>query len=367
MIKIFIDDGMQIPLGTGIGKYTENLIENVRKSSNFELSVESKKFNGSKKSRRIKYIRYINSDSYLNSLAQYDVVHYTNFLIPFKKVKNTKVVVTIHDLTSFLYPEALPSLFRYYNRLAIRNSVKQADLVITVSDSVRNEILKKFPSVNPNKVQFIYPGLFESNIKKLDASTIVQFDNLKLKEVKSGKYFLFVGTLEKRKNIGFLIQAFLDFKKKDLNDKYKLVLAGRLGYGFDHFNQMIQNSPYKDSFIVTGYISDSDRDKLYQKAAAYVFPTVYEGFGIPTVECMEYNLPIILSDIPVNREVAEDYGIYFKLGDLKSLVSAMEYVAKTKLEKSGIEFLRRFDNDLIANKYEMLLTNLLNGKLSTNS
>lgn len=359
MIKLLIDDGMQVRVGTGIGKYTINLYEGLMNDNEVSVKMDSFESSGGRKLKRLKYIGHINNSSYLKKLEEYDVVHYTNFLMPFRHINKAKTIVTIHDLTAFLYPDTLPKSYRAYNRYAIQTALKHADAIITVSQSVKSEIINQFSYCNPDKIHVIYPGI-SRHISKLQNGGCKEYENLKLKAMEGNKFFLFVGTVEKRKNLSIVIKAFFKFKKKyDEEGIYKLVLAGRPGFGFDEYMSIINASSYKDDVIVTGYISDSDCDLLYNKAESYIFPTIYEGFGIPTVECMTCDLPIILSNIPVNHEVAGKYGRYFNLDNIDTLVDAMAAVYNKRPELDGEEFLKRFQNQVIIEQYKCLIKGLL--------
>ena len=302
-MKILIDDGMQIKVGTGIGKYSLYLYETLKKRLDMKDSVELLQFdkgNSSKKQGRLKYLLYINSNSFLRRCGNYDIVHFTNYAMPFRKNKKTKYVVTIHDLASFLHPESVSTTYRIYNQCIIYLAIKKADLILTVSESVKKEIIKKWPKIR-DKVRVAYPGLYSEFDKK---SVIENYECNLLNRVTKRKFFLFVGTIETRKNLKIVIQAFIRMKEENSQNEYKLVLAGRKGFGFEEYEKLINESVYAKDIIVTGYLSSDDVTKLYNEAAAYIFPSVYEGFGSTQLECMVNHLPLILSKIPTNIEVS---------------------------------------------------------------
>lgn len=321
-MRVFIDDGMQIRVGTGIGKYSQYLYDALSESGlcQVDLSSYSPESN-SKKGARAAYIKYINSSEYFRLCGQYDVVHFTNYLMPFRKNPHTKYVVTIHDLASFLYPQSLPRFYGIYNRFATRYAVRHADAILTVSESARKEIASMWPKF-ASKVRVAYPGLYSEYGAGCSSAP---YELEALNTLQKKKFFLFVGTVEKRKNLGIVIDAFIRLKQSVPND-YKLVFAGRPGFGFDAYEEKIQASGFQSDIICTGYISSKNIQRLYQDAAAYIFPTVYEGFGSTQLECMANHLPLILSDIPTNREVSDGYGMFFNLNSAGSLVQKMEDV-----------------------------------------
>ncbi|MPN34312.1 Mannosylfructose-phosphate synthase [bioreactor metagenome] len=179
------------------------------------------------------------------------------------------------------------------------------------------------------------------------------------------KFFLFVGTVEKRKNVDIIISAFFKLKEQfsEAHD-YKLVLAGREGYGYNEFTKRISESNFSTDVVFTGYISRGDCAKLYMETSAYIFPTIYEGFGSTQLECMAFNTPLILSDIPTNREVSQDYGIYFDLADIESLVSKMKTIVigdfdENLLRLTAKRYLNRFTWDKSADEMISVYSNVV--------
>lgn len=354
-MKILIDDGMQIKVGTGIGKYSQYLYEglkNTLSNDEVELVTFSSGKGKRKMSSRIQYLMYINSQEYRTKCKSADIIHFTNYAIPFFRKKGVKYAVTIHDLVAFLHPKTLPFIYGVYSRLSIKYALKHADLVFTVSESVKKEIIQRFKHYK-RKVKTAYPGLYDEYSTD---SSVNEDEVLKKYSVQKRKYFIFVGTIEKRKNIGILIEAFTKLKANDV-DGFKLVLAGRPGKGYDEYSYMIkQNAEASENIICTGYIPSNECNVLYKNAAAYVFPSIYEGFGSTQLECMVHHLPLICSDIPTNREISGDYGLFFDLNDTESLVKQMkkivdgeyDYEAKAKVADAVVE---RFKWDNVVHEF----------------
>lgn len=365
-MKILIDDGMQIKVGTGIGTYSLDLLNSLKKVLGQENAAVSDfdKTKRSRKASRLFYLLHINSKAYIKKCEEFDIVHFTNFAIPFRRSKKVKYAVTIHDMVAFLCPKSLNPAYRVYNKFCIRYSIKKADIVTTVSNSVKTEIEKLFPKarniiVLPNGIKL------EANPKKNDLTPARNY------LIDNKKYFLFVGTVEKRKNLSILIEAFIKLKEKYTDESYKLVLAGRPGIGYDDYKKLIDGSVYSKDIVTTGYISNEEREWLYDNAAAYVFPSVYEGFGIPQIECMAHHLPLICSDIPTNREISKDYGLFFDLNDTDSLVKQMkkivdgeyDYEAKAKVADAVVE---RFKWDNVVLEFIEAYENILKSRGNKN-
>lgn len=328
-MKVFIDDGMRISLGTGIGKYTQNLYESLRKVENIDVTLSDFKASASnRKLKRLQYLAYINSKPFYEQMGQYDVVHFCGQFFPMRKNPNTKYIATVHDLVAFVHPETLKPLTRAISREKIKRIVRDADAVLTVSESVKKELIETFPKYR-SKFHAVYPGNY-NDVSFVESGT---FTGETLSPLNQSPFFLFVGTLEKRKNIGLIIDAFIKLRQQDsASSNYKLVLAGRPGFGFSEFQEAVKSSGFENDVIFTGYISNFERNLLYSRAAAYIFPTVYEGFGSTQLECMACHTPLILSDIPTNREISKDYGIYFELNNPQTLVSAMDSIVHGKYD-----------------------------------
>ena len=135
-LRLLIDDGMQITLGTGIGKYSKYLYEALNRRDDVEVSLLNWRSEArSRGLNRIEYLRYINSKQFRKDVREYDAVLFTNYAVPFRKLP-CKTVCCIPDMVSFLYPDTLPVAYRFYNRAMVRNSMRKADLILTISETV---------------------------------------------------------------------------------------------------------------------------------------------------------------------------------------------------------------------------------------
>ena len=357
-----MDDGMQISLNTGIGKYSLYLYNSLKKAGcNIDLDKTQKRHN-KKTFDRISYLKYINSKEYRSKTSDYDILWYTNYAMPFIKNSKSKYAVTLADMVAYKYPKTLPFPYRLYLKSMIKNSVKKADILLTISESVKKEIIEIFPECE-SKIRCTWLGCYDG-IKPL--SEYPQYENSKLVEIDRFPFFLFVSTVEKRKNVGMVLKAFIKLKETCDNAKnYKLVIVGRPGYGFDEFTNIADSSGFSNDIIFSGYTSDSDCNRLYNHAKAFVFPTVYEGFGFAQIECMKCRLPIILSDIPVNREISREYGEFFSLDSIDALVDKMSLIADGRYDydvknELADQYMKDFDWDNIACVYKSIFQNHLN-------
>lgn len=318
-IKVLIDDGMQIERGTGIGKYSEHLGRALASVDGVKVDYVRFDHGGNRRNARLSYLSHINSAAFCAEAEKYDLCVFTNYAMPFRRLR-TATAVTVHDLAVFDCADTLPRLYLPYGRAMINNAVRRADAVVTVSETMARDIRCRFPR-EAAKVTWVWPGVYD-HVRAGRAGA--PYDDCSLEEAAKAPFFLMVGTVEKRKNVELVIRAFAKFKSQFGNRKaWKLVLAGRPGFGFADIERAVRDAALGGDVVFSGYVSDNDCANLYRDARALVFPSVYEGFGSIQNECMSMGLPIVLSDIPTNREVSRDYGVFFELGDVDGLARAL--------------------------------------------
>lgn len=342
-MKILLDDGLQLNQATGIGSYAKYLGDALEALP--DTAVTRENFTPKKKRSlsRLSYLRYLNSAAYRKWLEGFDVVHYANYALPRRHPKKTLIAVTVHDLTAFSHPETLPRAYAAYNRLMVHRAMTRADMIFTVSNAMRTEIIARFPKAT-DKVVGVYPGHYTAATSDMIPAV---YENEALTGLEKRKFFLFIGTLEKRKNVAELVAAYNLLQKTCPTAKdFALVLAGRHGFGADEVIKSVLNAPDTADIRMPGFVSNADRKKLLSEATALIFPSLYEGFGSPQTEAMAAGLPLILSDIPTNREVSGVYGSYYPLGDESALAALLRKAVEGKLKAdptAARDRLARFD------------------------
>lgn len=328
-MNILLDDGLQLHIKTGIGSYAKYLGEALSTLPDTTVTREDFAPAGGRRAARLSYLKYLNSAAYREKLAGFDVVHYANYALPKKHPPHTAVAVTVHDLTAFSHPETLPRAYALYNRFMVRRAMKHADIVFTVSNAMQAEICARFPNA-AKKVVAVHPGHYTGATADI---TPAAYESELLKGLAKHKFFLFVGTVEKRKNLTELIRAYNLLQKTcPAAGEYALVLAGREGFGAKAVKDLIASAPDTADIRMPGFVSNADRAKLLGEAAAFVFPSIYEGFGSPQTEAMAAELPLIASDIPTNREISGAYAAYYPLGDESALAALMREVVLGNLK-----------------------------------
>jgi len=231
-----------------------------------------------------------------------DVFH-TQYIAPFWLPKSIKLVLTIHDISFNFFPEYIKKSDLFFLKTLIPRSIRRADKIITVSESEKKNIVD-FYKIPPEKVACAYNGVDFSRFSKKYSPEEIKKINIKY-QILDTRYILYIGTLQPRKNIPAVIEAL-----KDLD--IKLVIAGnRKARNFDKkIDETIKKNNLANKAIFPGWIEEEDKPALLQMASCFVFPSLYEGFGIPIIEAMAAETPVVCSDIPVLREIGQDAALF---------------------------------------------------------
>jgi glycosyltransferase involved in cell wall biosynthesis len=192
----------------------------------------------------------------------------------------------------------------------LTNVCKQADAIITVSECTKRDLLSMF-DYKPENI-FVTP--LGSRFKSVDINNFSEIFNKY--EIKEKKYFLFTGMISIRKNIINLIKA---YKRSGLSDEYNLVLAGGMSMGHEIIIQEIEKNGLKKNIVLPGFVSDEELALLYTNAKAFLFPTYYEGFGLPIIEAMSYGIPVLIGNRGAAPEIAGSHGIQVDPFDIDSI------------------------------------------------
>ncbi|MFH0930150.1 MAG: glycosyltransferase family 1 protein [Candidatus Moraniibacteriota bacterium] len=256
-----------------------------------------------------------------------DVLFVPAHTVPLIHPRNT--IVTIHGLEYEFCPKAYSLFGRLYMRWSIRKSCHWAKRVIAVSENTKQDLMRLY-KVSEGKIEVIYEGIGNSNF---------QFSIFNFQKIFNDKvfkpYFLFVGRLEERKNIVGIISVFEILKDK-YNLSHKLVLAGKFGYGGEKIKDKIDQSKYKDDIILPGYVSDEDKFALMKKADVFLFPTFYEGFGLPILEAQSVGTPVVTSNISSMPEVAGESTVLVDPTKPEEIVEAAYKLISNEFYKNDI-------------------------------
>lgn len=232
-------------------------------------------------------------------------------------------VISVMDLSFIHFPEMFKASDLYQLRSWTAYSVRQAARVFTISNASKNDIIKEY-KIPENKVVVTYPGIKMTN----------KNSKIKNKYKIFGDYILFVGTLQPRKNIERLIEAFSTLRNRNL----QLIIVGKTGWLYED----ILNAPKKYGVVENvkflEFVSDEDLSELYSNAEFFILPSLYEGFGLPVLEAMQHGCPVITSNVSSLPEAGGDAALYVNPESTEDIAEKMAMLLKDeKLRKEMIE------------------------------
>lgn len=273
-----------------------------------------------------------------------EVTIFFNYVIP--PMVRGKKVVFVYDMSYKTYPETVRTRTKNMLNMALKRSCKRADVIITVSEYSKSEIIRYLNvaqdkiTVMPTGVDFTkyHPNYTQEEVKAVKEKYDITND-----------YLLYLGTLEPRKNITRLIQAYALLKEKK-PEVPKLVLAGRKGWLYDSIFDTVLRLQLEEHIIFTGYIEAEDAPILMKGALAFLFPSIYEGFGMPPLEAMACGTPVLVSNTASLPEVVGDTGILVDPMSVESICNGIESLLENKdlrnhLSRRGIERASQFSWD----------------------
>lgn len=250
-----------------------------------------------------------------------DLVHFPNFNFPILYKK--PFVVTIHDMVHHKIGGAKKTHFIHFlaYKKVIEAAAKNSKKIITVSEYSKTEI-EKYLQVNPSKIEVIYEG----SSLKTDASEIAVAE-VKKQFLLTRPYFLFVGVLERKKNLVNLTRGFDAFLKKYKLDM-DLVIVGKSDKHYPDIKYKAMDIKHKDRLVFTGYLGQKDLEAMYKGAHALVNSSLHEGFGLPGVEAMQFGLPLAVSNLPVFNEIYDNAAVYFDPLDPEDIAEKLYLLAR---------------------------------------
>ena len=269
-------------------------------------------------------------------------------------------VVSIHDLSYLHYPSMFKKNDLYQLTNWTKYSVKNSAHIIAVSKTTKDDIVKNY-EVDPAKITVTYEGYDQTRFKPHSKS---KSDLVKSKYNIRKDYVIFIGTLQPRKNIERLIEAFNNLKFEIGN--LKLVIVGKKGWMYDQIFEKVKSFNLSQKVIFTDYVPDDELPALISGAKAYVLPSLWEGFGIPVIETQACGVPVVVSNTSSLPEIVGESGILVDPEDINSIAAgikkALNPKAKPGLVKKGFANIKRFSWQTCAHKTLIVL-----GKVASKS
>lgn len=347
--RIGIDARLYGPLGKGLGRYTQEITDNIiRMDAQNEYVVFLCRENFGEFECDGKRVKKVFADARWYGLAEQvimpyliwnnkiDLMHFPHFNVPL--FCPARFIVTIHDLILTRFPSArattlAPLMYKIKNigyKLIISSAIKRARKIITVSEFTKNDIVNYFRA-DPEKIVVTYEGVSDFRDDAVADAGI------------ESPYLLYVGNAYPHKNLDGLIGVFDKVNKK--HPDLKLVLVGKEDYFYKRIKESVGNN---SSVVFMGYVSDSRLKGLYKKAAAYVFPSLYEGFGLPPLEAMACGCPVASSDKASMPEILGDAALFFNPEDKNDFENKLDLILedgnlRNELIRKGYDRIKKYN------------------------
>jgi len=268
-----------------------------------------------------------------------------------------KTVMTVHDVAAQRFPESYNWFERWYSTWSAEHAVKNLWQVIVPSIFTKEEIEKSLKRVISTNMTVIHHGFDNLYTQTPD---VAKTKKVLEKFFITKPYFISIGRLEEKKNTARVIEAFTEFRKTT-PEEYQLVLIGKPGYGYEKVEQAIQNSLYKEDILTPGWMPTDEVLALMQNAESLVFPSLYEGFGIPVLEGFAAGIPVITSNSSSTKEIGGGAVLLVNPENSKEIMSALQTIInnpalKQDLIQKGKQRLQDFSWEKCARETLALLT-----------
>ncbi|MDQ3098564.1 MAG: glycosyltransferase family 4 protein [bacterium] len=258
-----------------------------------------------------------------------------------------KTVISVLDTAYLRFPEYFKKSDLIQLKSWSKYSIKKASHILTISESSKQDIVKYY-GIEPHKVTVTYLGYDTETFKPVEDQEKIRtvLDKYGFKQ----PYILYLGTLQPRKNIVRLIQAFKDLISQDNYSHIglKLVIVGKKGWLYQEIFSEVKKLQLEDVVVFTGYITDDEKPAILSGAVLYTLPSLYEGFGIPVLEAMACGTPVVVSRISSLPEVVGEYGVLIDPYNIKSISDGLKLLVndttlREQMKQSGLKWVKQFD------------------------
>ncbi|MDD4901034.1 MAG: glycosyltransferase family 1 protein [Patescibacteria group bacterium] len=358
-MRIGIDARFYGPVGKGLGRYTQEMIDQLIKldrSNEYVIFLRRENFSACQTDNPkvkkvlvdIKWYGWAEQIIFpFYILAErLDMMHFLHFNVPV--LCPVKFLVTIHDLILLKFPTRrattlsplIYALKNFFYKIVIYSAVKRARGIFAVSAFTKKELLSRF-RIRPEKIIVTYEGVPEFFLaaKKINQSAAGTLEKYNIAQ----PYLLYVGNAYPHKNLEGLINVFASLNHEQ--PALRLILVGKEDYFYRRLKQLVKS--LGENIIFPGYVPDADLKILYSEALAYVFPSFYEGFGLPPLEAMAFGLPVVSSNKTCLPEILGQAAIYFNPESEKEMREKIELVIndqnlRQELKGRGLEQIKKY-------------------------
>lgn len=239
-------------------------------------------------------------------------------------------VLVVHDLSFIHFPKFIPWYHRRYYQFFTKRFLGKAKKIVTVSQYTKEDIIAAY-KINPEKIDVVH-GAARENFRGMS-----WFDREEMKEGFAGgtEYFLFTGGIHPRKNLMNLLKAFSLFKKWQQSNM-KLLVAGRLAWDYEFILEKLRTYRYRDDVVLLGYQPDQELARITGGAYALVYPSYFEGFGLPVIEAMQAEVPVITSNTSSMPEIGGDAALYADPSKPEEIAKHMQHVYRDEILRTSL-------------------------------
>jgi glycosyltransferase involved in cell wall biosynthesis len=348
--------------GTGIGTYTYQLVKalySIDKRNEYRFFWPGDEFQNLNPSKdEVFQSIVLNKDKFWEEVhiptrveqEKIDIFHVPQNGIGLPKTKRCRQVATVHDLIPYIYPETSSSEYLIIFQNEMPRIMEQCDQIITVSEFSKREIQRYF-NLPDEKIAIIYEAA-EDIYQPIEKNKAKNF--VKQQYGINSRYILYIGGLSHRKNIIGLILAFWNIRR-DIAEDYKLVIVGKRNRSFKNLIKLIETLNIENRVIFTDFVQVAHLPYLYNAADLFVYPSLYEGFGLPPLEAMACGTPVITSNLTSIPEVTGDAAVLINPHDNNSLAESIEKALSKpdqliQMSKDGLEQAKKFSWEKCAQK-----------------
>lgn len=346
-MKIAIDVRSTLKKKTGIGYYTLNLVNALAgedKSNSYFLYSYVKPFDFKRRlpllpGENFKHRRDRFKFKPEESLKGMDIIQTSSY--DMNPPSGSRIITTVHDVIPFFFPEGYDASYIRKYPDYLKRALDKTSAIVVDSSNTKRDLVDKYPEFT-SRIKVIYPG------RPMDMEPVDNPDRDKLKSKYNidKDYILYVGSIESRKNVSSLIKAFSELKKEK-NIPHILVIVGKEGWGGKKILKEVDQLGIRNEVRVTKYITRSDLALVYNAASVFVYPSLYEGFGLPILEAFSCGTPVITSSTSSCGEIASNAAVRVDPENIPLLTDAIFRVISDKsvsndLKIKGIERSRDF-------------------------
>ena len=374
-MKIIIDTTSLLSSLTGIGRYTNEIAKHFEKNNELDMNYfygyYSKQLLKPTQKSEMKSIKALISKSPLLKrisrktlilvsqliAPKFDLYWVPNF-IPLEGIKATKIVSTVHDFSFLVHPDWHPQERLDYFKTYFFKNVNRSDWIITGSEFSKNEIVE-YLNYDRDKITVIYHGVDQELYKIYDLNMLRK---TKSKFELTDSFLLFVGSIEPRKNLLNLLKAY-HLLSNDIKETYPLILVGFKGWENSEIMQEIEKEKKHVRYL--GYLNDEELIHVYNLATLFIYPSLYEGFGIPPLEAMACGTAVVSSNAASLPEACGDAAVYVNPNDCEDIARKIELVltdavTRERLIQKGLERVKDFTWEKSAKSHLQVFENVLN-------